>query len=111
MRSRVEWVARFALLVTLALMTWRSFNVAASHATEFASSRDLHRSLPTWTRSSPTELDLDLQSTPDAAERSWLGAIAAAGTNIIWRGTSENALAASSEPLTQPGERQRLNVA
>lgn len=110
MRSRVELVARAALLALLAFMAWRSFLPENVRDPERSPAASLNSDLRRWVRSAPPSIEVDLRPLPNATQRAWMQALALSGTTTHWSGASDAAMVVSSEPLAQPGNKDRLSV-
>ena len=102
-RRALELALRAIALGALALVLWRAVRprppVSAARFTHVAAD-----SLVRWvTRArSGDALEVALTTTPTAAERAWLAAIARAGHSVRWRDSGVAPLAVAVEPRTQP---------
>jgi hypothetical protein len=111
MRSRLEHALRAIVIAALAAMLWQSLHrqsgggqVVRSTSVNAQSLADLS-ALPT----APTGIQLRLTSVPSMVEGAWLGALAAAGSNVAWRGDLP-ATMIGAEPIASPSGGARVNV-
>jgi hypothetical protein len=114
LRTRLEAGLRAVAVAALAWAAWRAAE-AASRGAERPAARltasSLGVDLPRLTTRPPRAVHVDAERLPDDAQRSWLAALARAGTGVTWSaGDSVLPFAASHEPVAAPAPASRFRV-
>jgi len=88
MRVRAEQVLRGVVIATLAVMLWQSLSPDSKSGGQRLSARGVSGALAKWSAlaKAPSGIHVQLDSVPSALERSWLGALAGAGSSVTWSG-------------------------
>jgi hypothetical protein len=88
MRVRFEQVLRGVVIAALAVMLWQSLSPEGSSAGRRLSAHGVSRVLGKWSALAkpPSGIHVQLDSVPSPLERSWLGALAGAGSSVTWSG-------------------------
>lgn len=113
MRIGLERVFRAIALIALAALLWESVRDQTNPRRELVRARGAEEAqLSKWTRTAaaPASISLGLDSVPSPRQRAWLGALAAAGTDVDWRGDL-SPLMMGATPVTAPAGGTRLTVA
>jgi hypothetical protein len=112
MRVRVEQVLRGIAIVALAVMLWQSMRPQTDSGGRSVSVRGIGRSLPLWSAlaKAPVAIHLQLDSVPAPLERTWLGALARAGSNVTWSGDLAPVMI-DAQPVASPTGGTRVLVA
>jgi hypothetical protein len=87
-RVRVEQVLRGIVIAVLAVMLWHSLSPEGNSGGQRLSARGVRGALAKWSAlaKAPSGIHLQLDSVPSPLERSWLGALAGAGSSVTWSG-------------------------
>src|SRR5215475_7588186 len=110
-RSRFELACCIGVFALLGWLLGASVVSSTGRRSETASSADVERRLPAWTRlPSSVALHVNLDATPSATAVEWLSALRHSGRSVTWTGAPP-ALAVTAEPLTDPRGGTRIDVA
>jgi hypothetical protein len=113
MRRRLEYVLRGVVVGALAAMLWASSRAPNDTKGDIVSARAVGASeLAQWSKAptAPVRINLQLHSVPSRIERTWLAALAGAGTTVSWRGDL-TPLMAAVEPIVEPNGGAIVRVA
>src|SRR5690349_12095870 len=109
-RRIAELVLRGVALAALAALLWRALKPPVTDGTEMARG-NLAGALERWTVSPPSEMYVVFDAAPNMAARSWIRALARAGTPARWSMTRPLAPAAvSAEPAPEPYAATRVRL-
>jgi len=89
MRVRLEQALRGIVIVVLAVMLWQSLREQTDSGGQLVNARGVGGgALATWSKmaKAPGRIYVQLDSAPTPVERSWLGALAGAGSSVMWSG-------------------------
>ena len=113
--SRVlfERVLRGIVIVSLAVMLWESLRESTDSAGRSVNARGaaLHGSLGEWSTSpNLSNIYVQLDNVPSPIDRTWLGALVAAGGRLSWSGDAP-ATMIDAQPVASPAAATSVNVA
>src|SRR6266516_5112766 len=90
MRVRLERVLRGIVIAVLAAMLWQSLHEQTGSGGKSVSARGVGGpgALARWSALAepPARIQIQLDGVPPPLERSWLGALAGAGSSVTWTG-------------------------
>ena len=110
-RRIAEMVLRAIALAALAALLWRAVRPPVPSGVDIARGA-LEPSLARWTVTSPADVHVVLDASPDARSRDWIRALARAGTRTRWSATRAiGASAVVAEPAVEPDGGTRVRVA
>jgi hypothetical protein len=112
MRVRLEQALRGIVMAVLAVMLWQSLHQQADSARQMLNARGVDAgALAKWSAlpSAPSGIHLRLDRLPSPVERSWLGALAGAGSSVTWSGDVP-ALMIDAQPVASPAGGTRVLV-
>jgi hypothetical protein len=113
MRVRLEHVLRGIVIAMLVGMLWQSLRPQSDSGGQNVNARGVSATaLATWstTANAPRRIALQLDSTPSPIERAWLGALAGAGSSVIWSGDLAPVMI-DAQPIASPTGGTRVLVA
>jgi hypothetical protein len=113
MRARLEHVLRGIVIVVLAVMLWQSLRQQTDAGGQLVNARGVSgRALATWSAmaKAPGRIHVQMDSTPSPIERSWLGALAGAGSSVMWSGGLPPVMI-DAQPVASPVGGTRVLVA
>lgn len=110
-RNRAEHALRSLAVLALVLALWRSARPTEPAGTRVAREGDLAVALARWTISSPDTAIVRFTRPPAPAARDWLVALRRAGSVVRWSGRGLTPLAATVEPVPEPGGAARIAIA
>jgi hypothetical protein len=113
MRVRLEHVLRGIVIAVLAVMLWQSLRQQSNSSGQLVSARGVGGgTLATWSTmaKAPDRIRVLLESTPSPIERAWLGALAGAGSSVIWSGDLAPVMI-DAQPVASPTGGTKILVA
>jgi hypothetical protein len=113
MRVRLEHLLRGIVIVALAVMLWQSLRQQNDSGGQFVNARGVGGgALAMWSTmaKAPGRIQLQLDSTPSPIERAWLGALAGAGSSVMWSGDLAP-LMIDAQPVASPTGGTKVLVA
>lgn len=112
-RIRVEQILRGIVIATLAVLLWQSLSEHRDSGGQTVNTRGLRPgALFDWSRAAkaPTRIHLRLDSVPSKTERTWLAALAGAGSNMTWSGDLAPTMI-DVQPVPSPAGGNRVVIA
>jgi hypothetical protein len=112
MRVRIEHVLRGIVIVALAVMLWQSLHEQSDGGGRTLTSRGISGgALAKWSAlaKAPERIQVQLDSVPSKIERSWLGALAGAGSSVRWSGDLAPVMI-DAQPVASPAGGTRVFV-
>jgi hypothetical protein len=112
MRVRLEQVLRGIVIAALAVMLWQSLSPERNSGGQRLSARGVSGALAKWSAlaKAPSGIHVQLDSLPSPLERSWLGALAGAGSSVTWSGDLP-AVMIDAQPVASPAAGTKVLVA
>lgn len=112
MRVRLEHVLRGIVIAALVVILWQSLRQQTDSGGRSVSARGVSGSLVEWSTlaQAPREIHVQLDSVPSPLERTWLGAVAGAGSKVTWRGDLAPVMI-HAQPVASPTGGSRVFVA
>jgi hypothetical protein len=113
MRVRLEHALRGVVIVALAVMLWQSLRQQSDSGGQFVNARGVGGgALAMWSTmaKAPGRIQLQLDSTPSPIERAWLGALAGAGSSVMWSGDLAPVMI-DAQPIASPTGGTKVLVA
>ena len=103
MRVRLEQVLRGIVIAVLAVMLWQSLRPQSGSGGVGVNTRGVNGALAKWSAlaKAPSAIHLQVDSVPSPLERSWLGALAGAGSRVTWSGDLPP-LMIDAQPVASP---------
>lgn len=99
----MEWSLRVAVFALLGWYLVETLHDGDDGRAERASQGELEVELRRWsTSATPVRVEVTLEHPPEGWERDWLAALAAAGTEVGWRGPELLPTAVTLEPRADP---------
>jgi hypothetical protein len=112
-RVRIEHVLRGIAIAVLAVMLWQSTHEQGDPGSRTVSARSVGRgALAEWSAlaNPPRRIHVQLDSVPSKIERTWLGALAGAGSSVTWSGDLAPVMI-DAQPIASPIGGTRLLIA
>ena len=111
MRVRVEQLLRALVIGILTVMLWQSLGDQSGSGGQTVSARGV-AALAKWSQlaKAPARIQVRLDSVPLPLERAWLGALAGAGSDVIWSGDLPS-LMIDAQPVVSPTGGTRVVIA
>jgi hypothetical protein len=102
MRVRLEHVLRGIVIAALAVMLWQSLREHTDSGGRDVSARNV-AALAEWSAlaKAPARIHVRLDNVPSPLERSWLGALAGAGSSVTWSGDLPPVMI-DAQPIASP---------
>jgi hypothetical protein len=112
MRVRLEQGLRAIVLAVLAGMLWQSLSPEGNSGGQRLSGRGVSGALGKWSAlaKAPSGIHVRLDSVPSPLERSWLGALAGAGSSVTWSGDLPPVMI-DAQPVVSPAGGTKVLVA
>jgi hypothetical protein len=112
MRVRFEQTLRGIVIGALAVMLWRSLSPESKSGGQRLSARGVSGALAKWSAAAkaPSGIHVRLDSVPSPLERSWLSALAGAGSSVTWSGDLPP-LMIDAQPVASPAGGTKVLVA
>lgn len=111
LRVRLEHTLRGIVIAVVALMLWRSLHEPVDSGGQTLRARGV-RALSDWSSlaRAPGRIQLQLDTVPSSIERTWLGALAGAGSSVTWSGDLP-AMMIDAQPIASPIGGTKVSVA
>jgi hypothetical protein len=111
MRVRFEHVLRGIVIAALGVMVWQSLSPDRNSGGQRLSARSVSGALAKWSAlaKAPSGIHVRLDSVPSPLERSWLGALAGAGSSVTWSGDLPPVMI-DVQPVASPAGGKRVLV-
>jgi hypothetical protein len=112
MRVRLEHVLRGIVIAVLAVMLWQSLKDQSDSGGQAVRARGVGGELAEWSASAnaPPKIQIQLDGVPSPLERSWLGALAGAGSSVTWSGNLSPVMV-DAHPVASPTGGTKVLVA
>ncbi|HMG95420.1 MAG TPA: hypothetical protein VK565_03915 [Gemmatimonadaceae bacterium] len=112
MRVRFEQILRGIVIAALGVMLWQSLFKQSNPPGQRLTARSVSGALAKWSAlaQAPSGIHVQLDSVPSALERSWLGALAGAGSSVTWSGDLAPVMM-DAQPVASPTGGTKVLVA
>ena len=112
MRVRFEQILRGIVIGALGVMLWQSLFKQSNPPGQRLTARSVSGALAKWSAlaQAPSGIHVQLDSVPSALERSWLGALAGAGSSVTWSGDLAPVML-DAQPVASPTGGTKVLVA